>query len=397
MVVHALQYIPVLITLLVSSPQPEPTASFFAMSSVAVNRHQIYAIVCQTPPADGGRVLLKTYDSTNAPVSQSIVVNDQYKGVGQNSDVIIDDLGIITVVWEQSIDSRIQIGVARFGPSGNQMGVPNMLKDERSLADQMPRIAIGSDGRFTVVWCALGKGISGQRFSKTGNRIGNIFRVSQNKSQNAQYPSVKLDKKNRIGVVWQEGSNDDFRIVAREFDWNLHPSRLVQVDNGHGLAYFSNPDLLFLRDGSAVVAWKDYRSGDANIFQQLFDSTFTPIGKNIRVNDDTGKQWQRLPRLASAEGSNYTVLWEDYRNDFNNQIADIYFQKFTRNGKRIGENGKVDVTREPTAQRFPAAAVKPNGDLIVTWSDTRWNSSAIYMVELTSAGREKRVESQVFP
>lgn len=394
----ALQFIPAFAMLTFHVPQPDSTAaSFFAMSSVAVNRHERSAIVCQTPPADGGRVLLKIFDSTKTLLSQVIVVNSQFTGVGQNADVVIDDAGIVTVAWEQSMDSRILVEVVRFDTGGNQIGKAIMLKDERSLADQVPRIAMGKDGRFTVVWCALGKGISGQRFSKAGNKLGTIFSVSQQTLSNAQFPSVKMDRQNRIGVVWQEGSTDDFRIVLRLFDWNLHPSRIVQVDQSHGQAYFSNPDLLFFKDGNLVITWKDYRTGEANIFQQKIQAALKPIGNNIRVNDDTGKQWQRLPRLACTQGEEYAVVWEDYRNDDNNQIADVYVQRYTRNGKPLGRNVKVEVTREPTAQRFPAAAMRRSGDLIITWSDTRWNSSAIYRAELTPEGREKGVESQIFP
>jgi hypothetical protein len=395
--VLVLSFIPALVMLNFHVPQPDSTAPFFAMSSVAVNRHEQSVIVCQTPPADGGRVLLKTFDTTKSLFSQVIVVNSQFTGVGQNADVIIDDAGTITVVWEQSIDSRILVEVARFDIAGNQIGKSIMLKDEQSLADQVPRVALGNDGRFTVVWCALGKGISGQRFSKSGSKLGTIFLVSPQTPHNDQFPSVKMDHKNRIGVVWQEGSTDDFRILLRIFDWNLHPSRIVQVDQSHGQAYFSNPDLLFFKDGSLVVTWKDYRTGEANIFQQKLQAALKPVGNNIRVNDDTGKQWQRLPRLASAQGEEYAVVWEDYRNDDNNQIADVYVQRYTRSGKQLGRNVKVDVIREPAAQRFPAAAMRQSGDLIMTWSDTRWNGSAIYRAELTPEGREKGVESQIFP
>jgi hypothetical protein len=272
-----------------------------------------------------------------------------------------------------------------------------MLKDDNSLADQIPRIAVGRDGRFVVVWCALGAGIKGQRFSREGNMVGKLFSLSEKKTQNAQFPSVKIDNQNRIGVVWQQGSLDDFRILLRVLSWNLKPSRIVQVDNAHGTAYFSNPDILFLKNGRILVAWKDYRTGEANVFQQMFSPSVTPTGKNIQVNDDTGKQWQRLPRLLSAEGAQYALVWEDYRNDVNNQMADLYFQRYTQTGSRTGENRKVEVTQEPTSQRFPAGVMKLNGELILAWSDTRWNVSSVFVKQVPVHGQQMESETQVFP
>ncbi|RPI05087.1 MAG: hypothetical protein EHM64_07755 [Ignavibacteriae bacterium] len=392
-----LQVIPAFIVLLLSFPPVDSAALNCTMSSVAVNRNQQCAIVCQTPPADGGRVLLKIFNSSDSNIFRTVVVNNQFTGAGQNPEVIIDGRGIVTVAWEQSGDSRILVIVSRFDSTGRPLGDPITLMDQGSLANQTPRVALGNDGRFVVVWSGLGKGIIGQRFSKNGKKVGPMFQAVHKKTQNAQYPSVKMDKQNRIGIVWQDGSIDDFRIILRMFDWNLKPTRAVQVDQAMGLAYFSNPDLLFLRNGNTVVAWKDYRTGEANVYQQILNSALTPIGKNRRVNDDSGKQWQRLPKLASFDGSNYAMVWEDYRNDDNNQIADVYVQQFAMNGSNISSNRKIEVLREPTAQRFPAAAMKPDGDLIVTWSDSRWDTSTIYMVEVNSENREKKPESQVFP
>jgi hypothetical protein len=366
------------------------------MPNIAMNQHRICAVVCQTPPADGGRILLRTFDSTNIPLSPVVVVNNNYEGIGQNADVVIDREGMVTVVWEQFMKSRIQIGMARFDNMGTMVGSPVLIQSDHSLADQLPRIALANDGKFVIVWNALGRGILGHRFSKTGKHYGTQFQISQKKLKNPQYPSVRIDKKNRIGVVWQEGSNDDFCIVLRVLDWHLRKSRICHVDEAKGLAYFSNPEIGFLGNGSLVVTWKDYRTDEANIFQQRYDGTLKPIGNNNRVNDDTGKQWQRLPRMASTEGPGYVIVWEDYRNDYNNQIGDIYFQKYTEQGKRLGNNIKVEVPYEPTPQRFPAAAMAPEGDLIIAWSDSRWNNSAIYLERFTSAGKPKSSEVQVF-
>jgi hypothetical protein len=342
-------------------------------------------------------VLLKTYDSTNTTLCSAVVVNQQFSAVGENADVIIDDSGIVTVVWEQTIEARIHVVLARFECTGKRIGELQLLADDRSLADQMPRIAKGKDGRFAVVWCALGAGISGQRFLNTGEKLGKVFHVSEKQSRNASFPAVKIDGNNRIGVVWQDVRDENFYIAMRVFDWQLRPSRIVQPDRAHGLAYFSNPDLLMFNDGSLVVTWKDYRTGEANIFQQMYHSTLTPIGNNILVNDDTGKQWQRLPRLAGADCPNYAVVWEDYRNDSNNQIGDIFVQRFTRRGKRIGANRKVEVASEPTSQKFPAAAMGRSGELVITWSDTRKNNSLIYLERVTPEGLQKDAEFQVFP
>jgi hypothetical protein len=367
------------------------------MPNVAVNQRRICAIVCQTPPSEGGRVYLKILDSTNTSLTSLVLVNKEFDGVGQNPDVCIDNTGIATVVWEQFIDTRIRVGLARFNTTGIQIGSTQILRDDHSLADQLPRIAGNPRGDFIVVWQAMNDGIQAQFFSHTGEKRGKIFRVSHAKSVNPQFPGVRMDHRNRTVVVWQEGSSDDFQIKVRMYDSLGKPSKIVRADQAKGTAYFSNPEILFPGNGTIIVSWKDYRTGESNIFSQIYSKILVPLNSNIRINDDTGRQWQRLPRFAGNEGPTYALVWEDYRNNPNNQIGDIYIQRFQKNGTRIGSNRKVEVPFEPTSQRFPTAAMESNGELLVAWSDTRNDNSAIYLTRFDPQGIQRKEETRVFP
>jgi hypothetical protein len=383
-------------SLLINHFLNSPSSSYI-LSNIAINRQQSKAFVCQTPPAEGGRVLLKILDSLNTQLSPTIIVNKNFSGTGQNPDVVLDDSGTATVVWEQFIGSRIKIGLSRFLSNGIEIDSPQILTENKAVADQLPRIAIGKDGRFVVVWQALQAGIRGQLFSHSNEKMGMVFPISVEGGINPHYPSVKINQQNRIAIVWQEGSNDDFRILLRIFDWQNHPSKIVQVDNSHGTAYFSNPELHCFVNGNFAVTWKDYRTGEANIFQQIFTKELKLFGENSRINDDTASQWQRLPRYASYYDLQYAIVWEDYRNSPTNQIGDIYYQLFLIDGIRKGSNRKIEIINEPTSQRYPAAAMSSNGELTITWSDSRFGNSLIYCATVTYDGLQKGTEFQVFP
>lgn len=333
-------------------------------------------------PADGGGVSIIVCDSM-LRATRSIRVNAGIPGAGQNAQICIDGRDRLTVVWEQWQGGRARVLLAQYLKDGTRSSPIQFAADDSSVNAQSPRLAVSPDGHCAVVWLDYRHGspsIYLQRFAAGLRRQGKNLMVAHT-DEVLQTPVVSMDAEHRLAVVWQATMRDSFHVMVRtcsaEGRWQPVPAI---VDEGRGKAYASNPDIAPLgrRERGFAVVWKDYRSGESDIYLQCIDIRGRKIGSNLLLNDDASGRWQRLPRIASSD-SGLIAVWEDYRNDPGNQVGDIYGQQLSVEGSKVGKNFKVNDSPEPTIQRFPAVAMNACGAFVAEWSDNRTDTAAVFL------------------
>ena len=89
------------------------------------------------------------------------------------------------------------------------------------------------------------------------------------------------------------------------------------------------------------------------------------MGNNFRVNDDTGIAKQSYPSISADEIGNFIIAWRDRRigND------DIYAQRYSNDGTALGNNFRVTNTND-SSQRAPDVKLW-NNRIFSTWRDNR--------------------------
>jgi len=347
--------------------------------AVALAPNGVCAVASNVTAADGGGVyvvLRDTAERSSAPVR----MNAMLPGAGQHADVCVGAPGRFITVWEQWVSGTSSIYIASVREDGTMEGPPSSVVDNPRITAQTPRVASGADGRFVVVWLDYRNGrpcVYAQRYGRSGKKTGKNLCISDAAGL-MQTPGVCVDAKNTIGFVWQETVRDSFRIVFRSASWNDRVGGRVLLDESHGTAYASTPDIASAIAGEFLVVWKDYRTGESDIYVQHVTGRGEQRGANRRINDDSTNFWQRLPRITASQSAFY-VVWEDYRNDSTNQTGDIYAQPLEPSGRRSGVNRRVNASPEPTIQRFPAVAMNGSGDVAVAWSDTRSAGTSVFM------------------
>jgi hypothetical protein len=190
-------------------------------------------------------------------------------------------------------------------------------------------------------------------------------------------------------VVWQDSRNlgtsgEDI------FGARVSTGGVVTDANGFPISTApgdeSTPALAF--NGSHyLVVWSDQRNlatTDGDIYGTLV-STDATVASPSGIVISSGSADEQRPAVAS-NGSNYLVVWQDYRNTANNGV-DIY-------GVRVGISGGVlDLSAIPISaaggdQILPAVAASGTGYMVV-WQDYR-NSAVsgadIYGTLVTSGG-----------
>jgi len=129
--------------------------------------------------------------------------------------------------------------------------------------------------------------------------------------------------------------------------WTNDPSVNTPVCVWDG---FQNiPEIISDNRGGAIIAWLDFRLGNADIFIQRLDAQgFTKWvdgGKAVSINP--GNQFNH--KIIQDEESGCIVVWEDYRNG----NSDIYAQRVDSSGNILWDSAGVAISVLPLDQEDP--------------------------------------------
>ena len=137
----------------------------------------------------------------------------------------------------------------------------------------------------------------------------------------------------------------------------------------------------FDAQGNCVVAWEDYRNGDADALAQRFNFDGTRDGANFRACDDGDLWWQGEPAVGVQPNGDCLVAWEDRRGGESNVTAQRYVS-----GIPIDTNYRINDTT-PGDKRGTTMTVLPDGRFVVGWEDWRQSNGAIFAQVLDNSGR----------
>ncbi len=157
----------------------------------------------------------------------------------------------------------------------------------------------------------------------------------------------------RVLPVWPGDS-----VIRPDFPCNDDTS-----GGGNNLA----PDIAVDAAGRVLLAWYDFREGDADVWYQMLDSTGRPIGVNERANEDVGLGWQGEPSCAA--GARYLMAWHDRREIGN---GDLFGQELDQGGGRAGANFRVSDSGVPGDQIDSGVFAGPDGMALFAWDDRRF-------------------------
>lgn len=117
--------------------------------------------------------------------------------------------------------------------------------------------------------------------------------------------------------------------------------------------------------GNFVVAWNDMRNSSANnstqVYCQIIDKNGNRVGNNFRIGQDT--TW--LDGLTVLKNGKFIIFWRRY---FNTTSAELYFQRFDRNGIPLNAPTKViDTVYFSTVLNTGDIESDRNGNFTIIW------------------------------
>jgi len=266
-----------------------------------------------------------------------------------NPAIVVDDQGIIHVVWEdyRTDPSLGNIMYAKSTDGGRRFGESVMVDDALTVSTHQakPKIAVDSDGIIHVVW----------EDYRRDSQLGDIYYAKSTDGGMTFGDDVCVD--------------DPITITSRQ----INP--VIAVDSRETIH----------------VAWEDYRDNAelGNIYYAKSTDGGQTFGTDTRIDDIfTDTTHQCNPAIAVDPLETLFIVWEDYRNA--PHLGDIYCARSTDGGETFEENLMVDDPITITHRQIrPAVAVDDKGIVYVAWEDYRDNTELgnIYCAKSMDSGK----------
>jgi len=232
--------------------------------------------------------------------------------------------------------------------------------------------------RNTEVMCENGT-IYARRYDASGNPLGSEFFVNQDTGCDASwYPALAVDSLDRWIIAWQDfrdyGMNS-YDIYARSFDSTGSPIAAdFRVDQAAGAVDALSPAVAADSSNNFIITWEDRRNGDADIYMRCYDSNANPLNINVRVDVDLGTAESLSPSIATQPDGSFLIVWTDYRSG----NSDIFVRRFQNYYTSLGGDFRLDQGPEGASAEDPSLVVAPSGVFLFAWSDNRNGAWYIY-------------------
>jgi len=353
-----------------------------AKPSISVNDGGNFVITWLDTRNGNNDIYAQRYSSDGASLGMNFKVNDNQECTWCNSPSIsIDDTSNFVITWDGDTDVLAQ----RYSSDGSARGTNFKVNDDQGSTTQMnPSICLARKGDFVIAWEDYRNGdydIYLQRYGDTGSLLGNNFKVNDDRGSARQKDSsISFDGIGGFVMTWLDERNGDADIYAQRYsvDGTMLGTNFIVNDDDAQVCQ-SHPSISSDSIGNFIITWHDRRSG-GDIYAQRYSSDGTRFGKNFRVNDQ-GYWWQEFPSIATDTNGNFVITWMDNMR-YGNQYYDIYAQRYSSEGAKLGNNFQVNNDQEPIRLLYPSIFTYGQGDFMITWK----NSSDLYAQRYSSDG-----------
>jgi Tol biopolymer transport system component len=277
----------------------------------------------------------------------------------------------LAVAWQNDAGGDWDIWFRLFDGGGNPTGPAIPVTDHPGHSMDLGGL-VWTGSEYGLVWRDNRDGdweIFFARLDASGHKIGQEVQVSDNETYSSEPAVVWTGKK--YGVAWIDMPESDWEIyfaVLDEFGAPAGTARRVTTVAAASM----DPALAPMPSGYGL-AWEDERHGNAEIYFARLDTSGTVTGGPTRVTDDPAAS--KEPSVVWT-GSEFVVAWDDYR-DGN---AEIYVARLDSDALEVGDD--VRVTDHAWDSVLPSLAWTGVG-LGVAWSDYRDGNWEVYYSEIS--------------
>ena len=316
---------------------------------------------------------------------------DQY-----NPRLLADGAGGAFVVWEDTRTSPtdVNIYIQRVNALGvNLWATGGVLVSGAANNQSKPVVSPNGLGGVLIAWIdergAVGVGdIYAQRVTSAGAPQWTANGVAVcTATGNQQDPAVVTDTQGGAIVAWRDSRGADQDVYAQR----VNSSGVVQwAANGVAISAATGnqdaPAMIADGSGGAILTWTDSRGADQDVYAQRISSAGAVQWTVDGVSVISAPSHQRAPRLCTDGAGGAYVVWEDTQlvGDVN-----VYAQRLGgATGAKQWAPAGFGVCTTAGNQLSPAIATDPVGGAIVAWGDDRNATTDVYAQHLQPGGSE---------
>jgi hypothetical protein len=349
-------------------------------------------------------VLLPGIVSAQVPIGPEFAVNAYTLGPQTRPHVAVSGTGNFVVVWDSFDQDGYGWGVfaRRFDASGNALGADFQVNSYTTKNQMASDVAIDGLGRMIVVWhdghpldWPAATSVMGQRFDADGVPIGAEFRVNTFTPFNQHFPSVAADAVGNFVVVWEGRSevSSGYGIVGQRYDTSGAPVGGEFLVNTYTTLVQHFPKVTMSASGAFVAAWQSLgRDMDAlGVVARRYDATGLPGGADFQVNTFTTGQQQR-PSLSADSAGNFVIAWSSFGQDGSGE--GVFGQRFDASGAARGAEFAVN-SYTPGLQSYPTVSVAGDGSFVVSWEGMGSDDVDVFARTFDAAGNPQGADFQV--
>lgn len=242
------------------------------------------------------------------------------------------------------------------------------------------------DGGWVIVWDDDRRGVRKifrQRYTDAGVPIGGNELVAGS-MVGADYvePKIETDTLGRVHLFFRDRTNG--LIFARRYLADLTVDLDSYIVSDTASDAFAGPyDVALYPNGRFVVVWENYASTGSGIRARIINSAGSFVTGPITVNTDVGDVSHWAPSVAVRPNAGFLVAWEDYRNG----QADIVARLFDGNGGPVSvEFAVVPPPSSLVPQYAPKVAYLSGDRYAIAWVDLRLGQDVFLQIYNTNTG-----------
>jgi len=335
--------------------------------------------------------------------------------------VAADVSGGFVIVWESlgsngNDSSYFSVQGQRYDSTGTADGTEFEVNTYTTNGQRFPKVDVGSDGHFVVVWDSDGsagtdtssRSVQAQRYDSTGAADGTEFEVNTYTTDRQGYPDVSASSDGSFVVVWYSDGSAGTDTSSRSVQAQRYDSTGAADGTEFQVNTYTTSDQWFPKvdvgsDGHFVVVWESDGSAGTDtsrsVQAQRYDSTGAADGTEFQVNTYTTSSQLRPAVATSSDGSFVIVWYSNGSSGTDSGFWSVQAQRYDSTGAADGTEFQVN-TYTTEAQYRPAVAASGAGGFVVVWQSngsagTDTSSRSVQAQRYDSTGAADGTEFQV--
>ena len=402
--------------------------------SIAVKQNGDFLIAWSQKNSSYGinHLYARLFDKSGQAKTEQMLIDDtdslRLTGTGFGNMIAIDKKDNFVIAWSAHNNSRFKIYLRNLTPDGQKEDAIIPVSDPNDQKYAYLKAVRGTDdGHVFILWeCS---GLKGRIWHRDGYFITDPFYILEPTSYFGYWGNITADRKNNTFVtIWSNYSSIQSRkisgdgtflgdivtlqtyygdligfkgqmsniidyhfvialeknkkldrnVVLQKYDINYNPvTELIDPSDDSLSAAQNEPAVFFNEDGYVLVLWTDRRNGREDLYAQIYDPYFEPVGNNIKINDGEPGLWF-LKNKSVKTFSDGTFLVAFSASEHADE-SNIYLQKIDRQGQKIGANKLV---AENHYQYAVKTGIDKNDQVLVCWYDIDNGMDNAYLKKL---------------